>query len=29
VFAVYWPLRDITFRLDPFTGEPPGPIDCT
>lgn len=29
VFAVYWPLRDITFRLDPFTGAPPGPIDCT
>jgi len=28
VFAVYWPLRDITFRLDPFTGAPPGPIDC-
>lgn len=28
VFAVYWPLRDLTFRLDPFTGEPPGPIDC-
>jgi signal peptidase I len=28
VFAVYWPLRDITFRLDPFTGAAPGPIDC-
>jgi len=28
VFAVYWPLRDITFRLDPFTGAPPGAIDC-
>jgi signal peptidase I len=28
VFAVYWPLRDLTFRLDPFTGDPPGPIDC-
>lgn len=28
VFAVYWPLRDLTFRLDPFTGTPPGPIDC-
>jgi signal peptidase I len=28
VFAVYWPLRDLTFRLDPFTGAPPGPIDC-
>jgi signal peptidase I len=28
VFAVYWPLRDLTFRLDPFTGAPPGPIEC-
>jgi signal peptidase I len=28
VFAVYWPLRDITFRLGPFSGVPPGPIDC-
>jgi signal peptidase I len=28
VFAVYWPLRDITFRLGPFTGEPPGRIAC-
>jgi signal peptidase I len=28
VFAVYWPLRDLTFRVDPFTGAPPGPIDC-
>jgi signal peptidase I len=28
VFAVDWPLRDITFRLDPFTGPPPGKIDC-
>ena len=28
VFAVYWPLRDLTFRLGPFTGAPPGPIDC-
>ena len=28
VFAVYWPLRDLTFRLDPFMGEPPGQIDC-
>jgi signal peptidase I len=28
VFAVYWPLRDVTFRLDPFTGAPPGAIDC-
>ena len=29
VLAVYWPVRDITFRLGPFTGAPPGPIDCT
>jgi signal peptidase I len=28
VFAVYWPLRDITFRLGPFTGAPPGVIAC-
>jgi signal peptidase I len=28
VFAVYWPLRDITFRLGQFTGAPPGRIDC-
>ena len=28
VFAVYWPVRDITFRLGEFTGAPPGPIDC-
>jgi signal peptidase I len=28
VFAVYWPLRDITFRLGQFTGAPPGKIDC-
>jgi signal peptidase I len=28
VFAVSWPLRDFTFRLDPFTGDPPGRIDC-
>ena len=29
VFAVYWPLRDVTFRLDQSSGEPPGEIDCT
>ena len=29
VFAVVWPLRDFTFRLGPFTGDPPGPIACT
>ena len=29
VFAVYWPLRDISFRLGQFTGAPPGAIDCT
>jgi len=27
-FAVYWPLRDITFSLTPGSGAPPGPIDC-
>ena len=29
VFAVYWPLRDVTFRLGQSSGEPPGEIDCT
>jgi signal peptidase I len=28
VFSVFWPLRDITFRLGQFTGAPPGHIDC-
>lgn len=28
VFAVYWPVRDVTFRLGQFEGEPPGEIDC-
>jgi signal peptidase I len=28
VFAVYWPARDITFRLDQGEGVPPGEIDC-
>ena len=28
VFAVWWPLRDLTFRLGQFVGAPPGPIDC-
>ena len=28
VFAVFWPLRDFTFRLDPESGAPPGPVDC-
>jgi signal peptidase I len=28
VFMVYWPLRDLTFSLGQFDGEPPGPIDC-
>ena len=27
-FAVYWPLRDLTFRRGPFAGDPPGRIDC-
>ncbi len=29
VFAVWWPLRDFTFSLSPFSGAPPGPIDCS
>jgi signal peptidase I len=29
VFAVFWPLRDVSFRLDRASGPPPGPIDCT
>jgi hypothetical protein len=28
VFAVFWPLRDITFRLDQGSGAPAGAIDC-
>jgi signal peptidase I len=28
VFAVYWPLRDLSFSLGQFTGAPPGRIDC-
>jgi signal peptidase I len=28
VFAVYWPARDITFRLDRESGPPPGEIAC-
>lgn len=28
VFAVYWPLRDISFSLGQFTGAPPGHLDC-
>jgi signal peptidase I len=28
VFAVDWPLRDISFRMHPSPGEPPGPADC-
>jgi len=28
VFAVYWPLRDISFRLDQGSGASPGEIDC-
>ena len=28
VFAVFWPVRDITFRLDQSSGVPPGPIAC-
>jgi len=29
VFAVFWPLRDLTFRTDPESGPPPGPVDCS
>ena len=29
VFAVFWPLGDITFRFDRESGPPPGPISCT
>jgi signal peptidase I len=28
VFAVYWPLRDFTFRLGQYSGSPPGRIAC-
>lgn len=28
VFAVYWPFRDVTFRLDRRSGPSPGEIDC-
>jgi signal peptidase I len=28
VFAVYWPLRNISFRLDQGSGASPGEIDC-
>jgi len=28
VFAVVWPVRDITFRLGQSSGAPPGPIAC-
>jgi signal peptidase I len=28
VFAVYWPLRDISFSLGQFAGPPPGHINC-
>jgi signal peptidase I len=28
VFAVYWPVRDISFRLGQGEGPPPGEIDC-
>ena len=29
VFAVVWPLREFTFRTDPESGPPPGPVDCS
>ncbi|MDH4103079.1 MAG: signal peptidase I [Thermoleophilia bacterium] len=28
VFVVFWPLRDFTFRTDPESGTPPGPVRC-
>jgi signal peptidase I len=28
VFAVYWPIRDVTFRLDRSSDPPPGEIAC-
>ena len=28
VLAVFWPLRDLTFRLGQSSGQPPGDIDC-
>ena len=28
VFMVYWPLRDLTFRLGPGSGPPPGKVAC-
>jgi signal peptidase I len=28
VFGVFWPLRDVSFRLGQDSGEPPGEIDC-
>jgi signal peptidase I len=28
VFAVDWPLRDVSFRMHPSPGPPPGPVDC-
>lgn len=29
VFVVLWPLRDFTFRTDPESGVPSGPVDCS
>jgi len=29
VFAVFWPLRDVTFRFDRDSGPPPGRIACS
>ena len=28
VFAVFWPVKDVSFRLDQESGPPPGPIAC-
>jgi signal peptidase I len=28
VFVVFWPLRELSFRLHRVEGVPPGPVDC-
>jgi signal peptidase I len=28
VFVVFWPLRDLSFRMHPVAGVPPGAVDC-
>jgi hypothetical protein len=29
VLAVFWPLRDVSFRLDRESGPPPGRVACS